>query len=149
VYGTPLGGARGRDDIENSTPRRRFAAEFLMPEAAFTEAMATPDHSERAAEQLAQRFHVSREVIYRRFLDRGWIDEAEYTRAVQVWGSQKTSGSGGDWYRTQIAYLGRDYMELAFRQYYQNRIDETQLAEYLNTKPRNVGTLEEYFSGSQ
>jgi Zn-dependent peptidase ImmA (M78 family)/transcriptional regulator with XRE-family HTH domain len=127
----------------------RFAAEFLVPEAAFTEAMAARDYSERTAEQLAQRFHVSREVIYRKFLDHGWIDEAEYTRAVQIWGSQKTGGSGGDWYRTQIAYLGRDYIELAFRQYYQNRIDDAQLAEYLNTKPRNIGTLEEYFSGSQ
>jgi Zn-dependent peptidase ImmA (M78 family) len=127
----------------------RFAAEFLLPDAAFIEAMAARDRSEAAAVQLAQGFHVSREVIYRRFLDRDWIDEAEYTRAVQIWGSQKTGGSRGDWYRTQIAYLGRDYIELAFRQYYQNRIDETQLGEYLNTKPRNVGTLEEYFSGSQ
>jgi hypothetical protein len=38
---------------------------------------------------------------------------------------------------------------LAFRQYYQNRIDDAQLAEYLDTKPRNIGVLEEYFSGSQ
>jgi len=39
-------------------------------------------------------------------------------------------------------------MELAFRQYYQSKIDDEQLAEYLDTKPRNVSTLEEYFSGS-
>ena len=127
----------------------RFAAEFLVPEAAFNEAMASRDHSERAAEQVAERFHVSREVIYRKFLDRGWIDEAEYTRAALIWGGQRTGGSGGNWYRTQITYLGREYMELAFRQYYQNKIDDEQLAEYLDTKPRNVGTLEEYFSGSQ
>jgi Zn-dependent peptidase ImmA (M78 family) len=127
----------------------RFAAEFLVPETAFDEATASRDHSERAAEQLAARFHVSREVIYRKFLDRGWIDEAEYTRATRIWGSQATGGSGGNWYRTQITYLGREYMELAFRQYYQNRIDDEQLAEYLDTKPRNVGTLEEYFASSQ
>jgi Zn-dependent peptidase ImmA (M78 family) len=127
----------------------RFAAEFLVPEAAFNQAMASRDHSERAAEQVAERFHVSREVIYRKFLDRGWIDEAEYTRAVQIWGGQRTGGSGGNWYRTQITYLGREYIELAFQQYYQNRIDDAQLAEYLDTKPRNVGTLEEYFSSSQ
>ena len=30
-------------------------------------------------------------------------------------------------------------------QYHQNRIDETQLGEYLDMKPKNVGTLEEYF----
>jgi len=128
----------------------RFAAEFLVPTAAFNGAMATRDHSEFAATQVAQRFRVSREVIYRRFLDRGWIDEPEYSRAVREWAAQRTAGGGGNWYRTQITYLGRDYIALAFRQYYQNRIDDTQLAEYLDTKPRNVGTLEEYFSqGSQ
>ena len=127
----------------------RFAAEFLVPEAAFNEAMASRDHTERTAEQVAERFHVSREVIYRKFLDRVWIDEAEYTRATRIWGSQRTGGSGGNWYRTQITYLGREYMDLAFRQYYQNRIDDEQLAEYLDTKPRNVGTLEEYFASSQ
>jgi Zn-dependent peptidase ImmA (M78 family) len=128
----------------------KFAAEFLVPEAAFNEAMASRDHTERVAGQVAERFHVSREVIYRKFLGRGWIDESEYTRAVRIWTNQRTGGGGGgNWYRTQITYLGREYMELAFRQYYQNRIDDAQLAEYLDTKPRNVGTLEEYFAGSQ
>lgn len=128
----------------------QFAAEFLVPDAAFRSAMAGRDRSERSAEAIAQTFRVSREVIYRKFLDRGWIDEAEYIRAAQHWASQKTEGSGGDWYRTHIAYLGRDYIGLAFRQYYQNRIDDAQLADYLDTKPRNVGTLEERFlQGSQ
>jgi Zn-dependent peptidase ImmA (M78 family) len=124
----------------------KFAAEFLVPEAAFRSAIADQNHSEQTAEQLAQRFRVSRAVIYRKFLDRGWIDEATYNRAVRAWDAQKSEGSGGNWYRTQITYLGRDYIELAFRQYYQNRIDDAQLADYLDTKPKNVGTLEEYFT---
>ena len=66
------------------------------------------------------------------------------------WAGQRTAGSGGDWYRTHIAYLGRDYIALAFRQYYQNPIDEVQLANYLDAKLKNVGTLEERFlQGSQ
>ena len=100
----------------------------------------------QTAEQIAQRFHVSREVIYRKFLDREWIDEAEYTRAAKVWAAQRSAGSGGNWYRTQIAYLGRDYIGLAFRQYHQNRIDDERLAAYLKTKPKNLGALEEYFT---
>jgi Zn-dependent peptidase ImmA (M78 family) len=128
----------------------QFAAEFLVPEAAFRAAVADRDRSERSAVQLAQRFHVSREVIYRKFLDRGWIDQPEYERATREWAAQKTAGSGGNWYYTQITYLGRDYISLAFQQYHQNRIDDAQLAEYLDTKPRNIGTLEEYFlQGSQ
>jgi hypothetical protein len=72
------------------------------------------------------------------------------TRAAKVWAAQRSAGSGGNWYRTQIAYLGRDYIGLAFRQYHQNRIDDEQLAAYLETKPKNLGALEEYFTqGSQ
>jgi Zn-dependent peptidase ImmA (M78 family)/transcriptional regulator with XRE-family HTH domain len=129
----------------------RFATRFLVPETAFAEALAGRDHSERTAEAVAARFHVSREVIYRKFLDRRWIDQAEYTRAVRQWASQRqTRGGGGDFYRNTISYLGRDYMSLAFNQYYQNRIDAEQLGEYLNTKPKNISILEEYFSrGSQ
>ncbi|MFO1057986.1 MAG: ImmA/IrrE family metallo-endopeptidase [Dongiaceae bacterium] len=129
----------------------KFAGEFLVPDAALRAAMVGLNPSEATAQQLAQQFHVSREVVYRRFLDRGWIEQIEYTRAAAAWSNQRAQGGGGgDWYRTQIAYLGRDYIELALQQYHRNRIDEGQLAEYLNTKPRNIGTLEDYFSkGSQ
>ncbi len=123
----------------------QFAAEFLVPEAAFRAAMADRDRSERSAVQLAQHFHVSREVIYRKFLDRGWIDQTEYERAAREWAAQRTGGSGGNWYYTQITYLGREYINLAFQQYHRNSIDDAQLAEYLDTKPRNIGALEEYF----
>lgn len=127
----------------------RFAAQFLVPETAFTQAMAGRDRTERTAELLAARFHVSREVIYRKFLDRRWIEQAEYTRAVEEWaGQRQTGGSGGDFYWNKISYLGRDYMALAFNQYYQNKIDDEQLGEYLDTKPKNIGTLQEYFTKS-
>jgi Zn-dependent peptidase ImmA (M78 family) len=127
----------------------RFAAEFLVPEAALNEAMAQRAASEQTAELLAARFHVSREVIYRKFLDRDLIDQATYTRAARKWVEQRQpSGQGGDFYWTKISYLGREYIALALRQYHQNRIDDAQLAEYLDTKPKNLGALEEYFSKS-
>jgi Zn-dependent peptidase ImmA (M78 family) len=129
----------------------QFAAQFLVPEAAFTQAIAGHDHSERTAELMAARFHVSREVIYRKFLDRHWIDQAEYSRAVRNWANQRQTGGsgGGDFFWNTISYLGRDYISLAFNQYYQNRIDAAQLGEYLNTKAKNISTLEGYFSRSQ
>jgi len=123
----------------------RFAAEFLVPEAAFERAFAGRNASERTAEQLAQQFHVSRESIFRKFLDRGLIDQAGYARAAKRWTEQKQGGRGGDPYWSKLSYLGRDYVALAFSQYHQNRIDEVQLGEYLDWKPKNLGTLEEYF----
>ncbi|MGE4046273.1 MAG: helix-turn-helix domain-containing protein [Acetobacteraceae bacterium] len=125
----------------------RFAAQFLVPDNAFAQAMVGRARDEAAAERLAAMFHVSRETIYRKFLDRRWITQRAYEGAVAGWNAQRQpGGGGGDFYNTKIAYLGREYIGLALRQYHQNRIDDEQLAEYLDTKPKNIGTLEEYFT---
>jgi Zn-dependent peptidase ImmA (M78 family) len=125
----------------------RFAAQFLVPEAAFRDAIAGLDRSETTAELLAARFHVSREFVYRKFLDQGMITQEAYIEAADRWADQRISGgSGGNPYWTRIVYLGREYIKLALSQYHQNRIDQRQLAEYLDSKPRHVATLEEYFS---
>jgi len=123
----------------------RFATQFLVPEKAFEFAFAGHEATERTAEILASHFHVSREFIFRRFLDRGLITQDNYTRAARRWAEQKQEGSGGNPYWSKLAYLGRDYVALAFSQYHENRIDEVQLGEYLDMKAKNVGTLEEYF----
>jgi len=102
--------------------------------------------TEATAEKLAARFHVSREFVYRRFLDQDLIDEATYTAAAARWANQMKGGAGGDYYWTKLSYLGRDYAGMALSEYRQNRINEYQLAEYLDTKPRNLPGLEEYFS---
>ena len=59
----------------------RFAAQFLVPEKAFQEAFAGQPATERSAEILALRFHVSREFIFRKFLDSGLITQDDYTRS--------------------------------------------------------------------
>ena len=123
----------------------RFAAQFLLPEKTFEAVFAGQPATERTAEILAARFHVSREFIFRKFLDRGLISQEDYRRAAQRWAEQRQEGSGGNPYWSKLTYLGREYVALAFSQYHQNRIDETQLGEYLDMKPKNVGTLEEYF----
>lgn len=138
------------DDLPNRQKRievlcNRFAAQFLVPETAFVAALAGHDPSEQTAELLATQFHVSREFVFRKFLDGGLITQPAYARAAKRWAEQKQPSSGGNPYWSKLAYLGRDYVALAFSQYYQNRIDNTQLGEYLDIKARNIGTLEEYF----
>lgn len=125
----------------------RFAAEFLLPETEFNEAMRGLEATEQSAELLASRYHVSREFIYRKLLDRELISAEAYREAATRWADQRRQGgSGGNPYWTKIAYLGRDYIQLALSQYHQNRIDQDQLAEYLDWKPKHVATLEEYFA---
>jgi Zn-dependent peptidase ImmA (M78 family) len=124
----------------------RFAAEFLLSQKLFEQEVAGLPSSEQTAELLAARFHVSREFIYRRFLDRGEISQDAYAQAAKKWaGQKKPNKSGGNQYWNKLAYLGRDYVAVAFGQYYQNRIDDEQLGAYLDTKPKNIATLEEYF----
>jgi Zn-dependent peptidase ImmA (M78 family) len=127
----------------------RFAAEFLLPERDFNAAMRGQTPTEAMAERIAATFHVSRESVFRRFLDREWIDQRTYFEAAERWATQRHGGGpGGDYYWTKLAYLGRDYIALALGQYRQNRIDENQLADYLDTKPKNLAGIEDYFGRS-
>lgn len=125
-----------------------FAAQFLLPDDAFLRAVAGRPENEATAELIASQFHVSREVVFRRFLDQGRIGEPQYLAAVERWNTQRQGGGGegGNHYWTKLAYLGREYVALALAQFHQNRIDETQLADFLDAKPKNVSTLEDYFS---
>ena len=124
-----------------------FASQFLLPDDAFAIAVAGRGETETTAEFVAAQFHVSREVVFRRFLDQGRIRERQYLEAVEKWNAQRGEGRapGGNPYWTKLSYLGRDYVALALREFHQNRIDEGQLADFLETKPRYVGILEEYF----
>jgi len=138
------------DDRQIEILCNSFAANFLVPEHAFEMAMAHLEATEATAELLADRFSVSREVIFRRFLDQGRVDQHQYDRAVARWNNQRQQGAGGakggNPYWTKLTYLGREYVGLALGQYHQNQIDEDQLAEFLDWKPKNVSTLEDYFS---
>jgi Zn-dependent peptidase ImmA (M78 family)/transcriptional regulator with XRE-family HTH domain len=124
----------------------RLAARLLVPEDAFDQAFSGRPATEATAEELAALFKVSREFIFRKFLDRELITAADYTVAAERWAAQRKPGTGGDHYNTKIACLGKEYVSLAFSQYYQNRIDEAQLADYLDTKPQNLATLEDYMA---
>jgi Zn-dependent peptidase ImmA (M78 family) len=124
----------------------RMAACLLVPEDAFDATFAWQAPTEATAAELAQLFSVSREFIFRKFLDRDLITPGEYDQAARRWAEQGQRGTGGDHYYTKIAYLGTEYINLAFQRFYQNRIDYNQLAEILDTKPKNLTRLEEYVS---
>ena len=141
--GRLTGDARQIEVICNS-----FAAQVLLPEDAFHRAMAGREATKATAELLAAQFHISREVIFRRLLDQGRVTQDQYEGAVERWNAQRQVDRtpGGNPYWTKLAYLGREYVALALSQYHQKRIDEGQLADFLDTKPRLIGVFEDYFS---
>ena len=124
----------------------RFAGKFLVPDAAFKRESANMSVDKETALLLADKFSVSRHVIYRKFLDADMIGAKEYKSAIHELDRQitkKGSGTSGDYYNTTMSYLGRPYIRLAFEGYYQGRFDKVQLADYLDVKPVNVAGFEE------
>ena len=123
----------------------RFAAEFLLPNERFQSEIRDFSATEETAVILARRYHISRESVFRRFLEQGYIAEEQYRQAAHRWANQLQTGGGGNPYWTKISYLGVSYINLAFSRYYQNQITEPQLADYLDTKVKNLSKLEDYF----
>ena len=125
-----------------------LAARILVPENEFERVLEgrRPDRS--SAADLAEHFAVSREVIYRKYLDRGLISSDEYDDAVKFWNRQiRPPSDGGNFYNSHYSYLGARYINLAFTRYYQRRFDESKLAEYLNLKPKTLSVFEAKFAG--
>ncbi len=155
-----LFGVSGVTDIDESyfrllSPRyqtierkcNRFAAELLVPDSALRKLISSSvDVSSKAMSELADAFSVSREVILRRFLDRALVSQQDYAERSREWNDDYLRNSsdttGGDYYRTRMAYLGEGFTQLAFANYRDGRLSKTELAEHLNIKTRFVDKLE-------
>lgn len=126
-----------------------FAGEFLVPSKDFSSLIHSGPYSDEYFSSLADRYHVSREVVLRKHSDRGLVTQQFYEDKAREWKEQyatsASSSTGGNYYNTQVSYLGRKFLELVFSRYYQGRIDLSQLADYTNVKARNVPALEQAF----
>ena len=128
----------------------RVAHELLVPESDFGSRV--PDVvDEETLGELARRYHVSREVVLRRLLDKGIVEAEEYKRWVSGWrqGGRQRTGTGGNYYSNQGVYLSRTYAELAFSRYHAGRLSIEELAEHLRMKARNLENLEAHLFGSR
>lgn len=128
-----------------------FAGAFLVPDDAFDQILRAEAKPTAEARRLSRMFCVSREVILRKFRDRQLISQLEYRETVDALRSEArpTATGGGNYYRTQIAYLGEEYIELAFRRLEENRIDEEELADYLAVAPKSLDKLEDLVFGAR
>lgn len=123
----------------------RFAAALLIPDSDFLAELGDAAPTYETAQALARHFHVSTLVVFRKFLDHELIDTATYRKAHEAAAAEPPPSGGGNYYNNQMAYLGRAYVGMALREYYQNRLTVTELAEVLNVAPKSVATLEEKF----
>lgn len=124
----------------------QLAAEVLVPRRDLEEASRGVTPTEDSISTIAKRYSVSREVILRRFRDAETVSQSMYDALSEKWTSEAIRAQGGppggDYYATQKTYLGKRFIDVAFRQYYTNRIDVYQLADYLGMKVDSVRRLE-------
>ncbi|MBU1487464.1 ImmA/IrrE family metallo-endopeptidase, partial [bacterium] len=132
------------DDRKIEILCNRFAGGFLVPDDDFGRIISGIRIEEKSIQYLAMQYHVSHEVILRKLLDRGIIDQSFYKKQVEQWakGAPTKSGSGGNYYARKGVYLGEYFLGMAFSRYYQNRISIDQLANYLGVKVKNVAGME-------
>lgn len=121
-----------------------FAGEYLLPDKEFHKQMRKMTIDESSISQLADTYHVSREVVLRKALEHDRIDQTYYSKMVRKWSKESApSGVKGNYYYNMASYLGRKYLETAFGRYYQKRISAEQLADYLGIKAKNISGMEE------
>lgn len=124
-----------------------LAAEILVPSDDFSTHTRGITINDATIADFADIYRVSREVILRKFLDKGLIRDSTYNQFRQKWIAnaikvKQEKRGGGDYYNTKMTYLGDRYLELTFDAYYKKNISDIQLAEYLDVKLDNLPTLE-------
>lgn len=121
-----------------------LAAEFLVPSEDFSAQLGLlRGISDETIAALALRYHVSREAVLRRMLDRGLVEPAYYETKAKQWAQEfESSSEGGDYYATQSTYLGDRYLRLVFGKHYQGGLSLEQVADYLGVKTKSVAGLE-------
>lgn len=140
-----------------------FAGEILVPREALLGHRLVRDHgtkrwSDADLDELARTFSVSRVVIARRLLVLGRASQAFYEEVHDRYATfddgrpkpkRKEGKEGGpDYYRVQVAALGRGYIRLVFSGLAEGRISELDAADYLGVKTKGFAQLkEEAFRG--
>jgi len=125
----------------------RFAGIFLVPDSDFDIRSSGMAGTEEEVDDLARYYCVSREVVLRKFHDRGRVSEEEYEARASLYNRDyeeaRAQGSkGGNYYSTQASYVSKRYAELAFARYHEGRVTLGELAGHLGVKAKNIGRFE-------
>lgn len=129
-----------------------FAAALLVPADDFDRLVELAGVFDDSFVQTASdRYNVSREVVLRRLLDKGLVEQSDYEEKAREWSdgyqrrSSSSKNSGGDYYASKAVYLGKSYLDLAFSKFYRGHFGEQKLAEHLDLKPSNLSAMESYY----
>lgn len=94
---------------------------------------------------LAARYHVSRAVVLRRFVDRGDVAMDFYLYKDREWSQQRrdVASDGGNYYATQGAYLSEQFLREVVSRYSRRLLSKAEASEMIGVKPRNFERFED------
>jgi Zn-dependent peptidase ImmA (M78 family) len=135
----------------------QLAASLLLPEAVFKAdsevqrlaKIAFHSWTQDEVGDIARKFKVSREVVVRRFLTLGYIEEKDYDAWRKEW--KKTAEEFRarpkkpikiPQYQKCISRNGRGFTSFVLDQYHASRITFSSAADILNIKPKYISQLE-------
>jgi Zn-dependent peptidase ImmA (M78 family) len=126
-----------------------FAASVLVPNDIFEITVPrNQKYDELSVSAIADKFSVSREVIWRKLFDNKYIDYETFNEEVAKLRIEylrpENQTKGGDFYSTNLAYLGEGFSKLAFYNYQAGKITKVDLAQHLNINSKNLDKLESY-----
>ena len=110
------------DNKEIETLCNSFAGEFLVPSEDLKEEIKNKELNEKNILNIAKKYNVSREVIYRKLLNLNKISSSLYEKIhnelnEEIYRNNKNS-KGGNYYSTQKSYLGENYIYDVCQTYY-------------------------------
>jgi len=127
----------------------QFASAFLLPEsenAAIIRLFSKLNIG--GVEEAAHIYSISREFVLRRLLQLGAVSSEVYESWAAKWNKDylraRREKDGGDYYITQLAYLGETYARAAFRRFHAGQLTHSDLATCLNIRTSKVLNLEAY-----
>ena len=134
-----------------------FANEFLVPVDDFKQELRKKELNENRIKELSTLYSVSKEAIMYKLYIMKLITPDEYTELKEIFygdairnAKNKSSEQkgGGNYYNTQLSYLGQRYTGDVFKQYFSGKIDVIRASEMLRCKVDHLPNLETvYFRG--
>lgn len=115
----------------------KFAAEFLVPAKHFKDNFFNINHiDDDSILEIAKHYSVSRYVVLRRCFDLGKIGKSFYDEKTSEYNKQEGSQvpdelKGMKPYALQKNYHSDYYLNILFQSYYEHKIDDIQLSQYL------------------
>lgn len=124
-----------------------FASEFLLPQKVIENEAVKQQTivSEESIAYLSKKYKVSKEVVLRRFVDMQMASKAYYRHMKEIWDEEYASQSkkpkkdgGPTYYVTHISHLGKPFVRAVLSSFNAGKIDNTQVASYLNIKLNHI-----------